>query len=167
MGLFVVFAAGLDGLRPVELLQNHDPGQVMGEGHGAHTEAEIRPGLHPGREPEGGAYEKAGAALAGIFHLPELFREGFAGQELAFRRKDAQPGSFGDPGEDRVCLLLQPLGDFRRRGIFGEPGLRQLQKGEPAVARQPLGVLCRGVEVEGFLQLSHGDEGDVEHGAPP
>ena len=163
----MVFAAGLDGFRPVELLENHDPGQVVGEGHGAHAEAEIRPGFYPGGDPKGGADEKTGAALAGVFHLPELFREGFAGQELAFRRKDAQPGSFWNPGEDGVRLLLQPLGDFRGGGVFGEPGFRQLQEGKPAVSRQPLGVLRRRAEVKGLFQLSHGNEGDVKHTAPP
>ena len=163
----MVFAAGLDGFRPVELLENHDPGQVVGEGHGAHTEAEIRPGFYPGGDPKGGADEKTGAALAGIFDLPELLREVLAGQELSLRGKDSQPGAPGNPGENGVRLPLQTLGDLPGGGVFRKPGFRQFQKGEPAVPRQPFGVLRRSAEVEGFLQLPHGDKGDVKHGAPP
>ena len=65
LGLFVVFAPCLDGFGPVQLLQHHDSGQMVGEGHGAHGEPEIRPFLHPLGDAEGGADEKTGAALAG------------------------------------------------------------------------------------------------------
>ena len=34
--LFMIFAAGLNGFAAVKLLQHHDPGQVMGKGHGPH-----------------------------------------------------------------------------------------------------------------------------------
>ena len=69
-------AAGLDGFCPVELLQHHDPGQMVGEGHGAHGEPEIRLFLDSGGHAEGGADEKAGAALAGELYVSHFFGEG-------------------------------------------------------------------------------------------
>ena len=41
----MVFGPGLDGLRPVQLFQHHDPGQVVGKGHGAHGQLQVRLGL--------------------------------------------------------------------------------------------------------------------------
>lgn len=39
---FMVFAACLNGLRPIKLLQNHHPRQMVGKGHGTHGQTEIR-----------------------------------------------------------------------------------------------------------------------------
>ena len=75
----MILASRLNGFRPVELFQNHNPRQMVGEGHRPHGKTEIRPLLDPGRHTEGGADQKAGTGLAGIFHVPELVREGFAG----------------------------------------------------------------------------------------
>ena len=63
--LFVVFTSGLDGFRPIKLLQHHDTSQVMGESHGTHGKPEIRFFFYPGRHPKGGTDEKTGAAFAG------------------------------------------------------------------------------------------------------
>ena len=81
----MVFTPCLDGLRPVELLQNHDSRQVMGEGHGAHGELEVRSFLYSFRHAEGGADEKAGAAFSGELHFPKLFRKALAGKGLSLR----------------------------------------------------------------------------------
>ena len=51
----MILASRLNGFRPVELFQNHDASQMVGEGHRPHGEAEIRPLLDPGRHTEGGA----------------------------------------------------------------------------------------------------------------
>ena len=71
---------------------------MVGEGHGPHGEAEIRFLLDPGGHAEGGADEKAGAGLAGILHVPELVREGLAGQFLPLGGEHAEPGAPGDFG---------------------------------------------------------------------
>ena len=61
----MILASRLNGFRPVELFQNHDPRQMVGEGHRPHGEAEIRPLLDMGGHAEGGADQKAGAGCGG------------------------------------------------------------------------------------------------------
>ena len=63
--LFVVLAAGLNGFTAVQLLQNHDPGQVMWECHRTHGKLEICHLFDPWGHSEGRADQKAGAAFAG------------------------------------------------------------------------------------------------------
>ncbi len=58
---FMVLTARLDGLGPVDLLQNHDPGQMMREGHRPHGQLKICPLLDPGSHAKGGTDEKTGA----------------------------------------------------------------------------------------------------------
>ena len=60
----MVLAAGLNGFCPVELFQHHDPGQMMGEGHGTHGQPEICLFLHSWGHAEGRADEEACAGLA-------------------------------------------------------------------------------------------------------
>ena len=50
---------------PVDLLQHHDPGQMVGEGHGAHGELEIRLLLDLRADAEGRADEETYGRLAG------------------------------------------------------------------------------------------------------
>ena len=61
----MIFTAGLDCLCPVKLFQNHNSGQMVGEGHEAHGQLKISLFLDPGSYAEGGTNEKAGAAFAG------------------------------------------------------------------------------------------------------
>ena len=110
--LFMVFAAGLNGLCPVDLLQNHDPGQVVGEGHGAHGEFEIRLLLDPGGHAEGGADKKAGAGFAAELHFAELGCKALAGKLLSLGRKDAEPGPLGDLAEDQLRFLFKTGADL-------------------------------------------------------
>ena len=65
--LFVVAGALGDFEGPVELLQQHDPGQMVGEGHFGHGQAQVGTLLDSGMESVGGADDKAelAAALAG------------------------------------------------------------------------------------------------------
>ena len=163
----MILAPRLNGFCPVELFQNHDPRQMVGEGHCPHGKAEIRPLLDMGGHAEGGADQKAGAGLAGIFHVPELVREGFAGQLLPFGGEDAEPGALGDFGEDQLGFLFQPCLNLAGGGIFGKPCFRQLEKRKGAVSPQPLFFLLGGGNVEFFLELAHGDQGDAEHGKSP
>ena len=48
----------LDLEGPVELLQQHDPSQVVGKGHGGHGQAQVGPGLERGVHAVGGADEE-------------------------------------------------------------------------------------------------------------
>ena len=121
----MIFGTCLNGLCPVQLLENHDAGQMMGEGHGTHGKFEIRLSFHTGRHTEGGANEKAGTAFAGQFDFLQLVREFLAGQFPAFRGKYAEPGAFGDFGENQLSFLLQTGSDFGRGGIFREPHFRE------------------------------------------
>ena len=52
-------------------------------------------------------------------------------------------------------------------GIFGKPCFRQLEKRKGAVSAQTLFVFLSGGNVEFFLELAHGDQGDAEHGKSP
>ena len=129
----MIFAAGLYGFCPVELLQHHDSGKMMGKGHGTHGQAEIGPLLHPGGDSKRRADQKTGAAFAGKLYLSQLIGEGLAGQRFSLRRKHTEPCAFRDPGENQIGFFFQALGDFCRSGIFGQTAFRQLQQGKPAV----------------------------------
>ena len=159
----MVLAPGLNGLRPVQLFQHHNSGQMVGKGHGTHGQPEIRPFLDLGCHAKGGADEKAGARLAGELHFLQLPGKALAAQLLALRGEDAQPCPLGNFGENQLRFLVQPGGDFGRGGVLRQANLRQLQQGEAAVAPQPLFVILGGGDIEFLLQLSHGDQSDVKH----
>ena len=54
----------LDGFGPVQLFQNHDPGQMVGKGHGRHGQAQVRGGLQGRIHAVGAAQHKAGGRPA-------------------------------------------------------------------------------------------------------
>ena len=159
----MVFAAGLDGLGPVDLLQDHDPGQMVGEGHSSHGQLEIGLVLDLLADAEGGADEEAGAALSGILHVSELVRKFLGGQDLALGSENAEPAVLRNFGEDHLRLLVKTRLDFGRGGVLREPMLGQLDELERAVALQPLLVFGGGREVELLLELAHDDQCDVKH----
>ena len=140
---------------------------MVGEGHGAHGQLQVCPGLDPWGHSKGRADEKTGAAFAGIFHLRHGLGEGFAGQLLALWGKDTEPSPLGNLGENGVRLLFQSGGDLPGGGIFRQTDFRQLQQGEAAVAPQPLGVLLSGRQIKLFFQLAHGNQRNVKHKIPP
>ena len=162
----MIFTARLDGFSPVNLLQDHDSCQMVGEGHGAHGELEIGLFLDFGRHAEGRADEEAGAGLAGIFYFLQFVCEAFAGQFLALRGEDAEPSTFGKLLEDQICLFFETGRDFRRGRILRQTDFRQFQKGEFTVTAQTLFVFFGGGNIEFFFQFAHGDQGDVEHEDP-
>ena len=94
--LFMVFASCLNCFRTVELLQYHDPGQMVGESHGAHGQLEIGALFHPGSHAEGGTNEKAGAGFACVFYILQLMGKIFTAQYFSFGGKYAEPGALGD-----------------------------------------------------------------------
>ena len=64
-------------------------------------------------------------------------------------------------------LLFQSRLDLAGGRIFGKPCFRQLEKGKGAVSAQTFFVFLGGGNVEFFLELAHGDQGDAEHGKSP
>ena len=52
-------------------------------------------------------------------------------------------------------------------GFSGSLCFRQLEKGKGAVPAQTFFVFLGGGNVEFFLELAHGDQGDAEHGKSP
>lgn len=58
MKLFVVLGSRLDGFGPVELFQDHDTGQMVGECHLPHGQEQIRLGFQRRFDAIGGANEK-------------------------------------------------------------------------------------------------------------
>ena len=147
----MILASRLNGFRPVELFQNHDPRQMVGEGHRPHREPEIRLFLDPGCHAEGGADEKTGAALSGELHGGKLFGKGFAAEFLALRCKDAEPGPLGDSAEDFLRFLFKTRLNIGRTGIFRQTVFGQFQKGKPAVAGKPLTEFRNGFPVKFFF----------------
>ena len=147
-GSFVIFAPRLDGLRPVDLLQHHDPGQMMGEGHFAHGELEIRLVLDLLADAEGGTDQEGGAALSGILHILQLPGKFLRGEDFSLRGENAQPGIFGDLLEDQLRFLVEARLDLGRGGVLGKPVLGKLDDLKGAVALQPLLVFLGGGEVD-------------------
>ena len=163
----MILGTCLNGFAAVELLQHHDPRQMVGEGHGAHGELEVGLFFDPGGHAEGRTDEEAGAGLAGQLDLRQFLGKFLTGQLLALRGEDTEPGALGDFCENGLRFLLQARRDLGRGGILRQADLRELQQVELTLAAQTLLVLVGGGDIEFFLQLAHGDEGDFEHGAPP
>ena len=159
----MVFASGLDGLGPVDLLQDHDPCQMVGEGHLSHGKLEIGLVLDLLADAEGGADQETGTGFAGIFHILELSREFLAGEDLTLGGEDAKPRTLGDLLENELRFLVEARLDLGRGGVLREPVLGQLDDLEGAVALQPLFLLGGGGQVELLLELAHDDEGDIKH----
>ena len=113
--LLMIFPPCLNLKRPVQLLQQHHPCQLMGEGHLRHGQPQIRPLLDPLRQPEGTADHQGHRALP-LYPQP--------GQQpckrLAFLLLPLN--AQGDPISG-ACLLngtrlrLQSLGDLISDGI--------------------------------------------------
>ena len=165
--LLVIFTSCLDGFGTVDLLQDHDPGQVVRESHWTHGQLEICLCLDLGCNTERRADEKAGAAFAGQLHLFQLVCESFAGKGFTLRSKDAEPSTFGKLGQDLLRFLVQSCGNLGGGGILRETVFRQLDQMKIALALQSLGIFFRGGQIKLFLQFAHGDQCDVEHSFPP
>ena len=71
--------------------------------------------------------------------------------------------TLGELGENHLGFLFQSGVDLRLGGGVGQLFLRQLQQGQLAVALQALLVLPHGGYVKGFFQLSHTEDGDIQH----
>ena len=161
----MVFASGVDLVGPVDLLQEHDPQQVMGKGHGGHGQPQIgllfQRGVHPvgaadeeddvSGTPGGGLRKIAGQRLAGAFlSLYAHGDEQTSGRQLC-------PHGIGLSGQRRP--------DLGRGGRFRQPFLRQLQNCQRAEAAQPLGVFRCSVQIKFFLQLPRADDRHLLHTA--
>ena len=48
----MILASRVDLVRPINLLQEHDPGQMVGEGHGGHGQLHCRQILDRRMQPE-------------------------------------------------------------------------------------------------------------------
>ena len=156
---------------PVDLLQQHHPGQMMGEGHGGHGELRPRLRLDGLVEAEGAPDQKHQPLLQTLLRPCGPGRHGL-GQLLA----GAQPPLYaqGDKtGGGRQLSLdgrrLLPQGgvDLRLGGMLRQTFFRQLHDLQLAVPAQALGVLRRRLGVELLLQLSDTQQGYPLHTAPP
>ena len=115
-------ASRLDGLRPVELLQDHDPGQMVGEGHFSDGQVKFRFFLYSRGNAEGGADEKAGGGLSHVFHLGKLCGEFLTAEELALGGEYAQPGPLGNRRENGLRLDGKPRGELGGAWILRQSG---------------------------------------------
>ena len=114
----MIFAAGLDGFRPVDLLQHHNPGQMVGEGHESHGKLKICGGLDLGGNAKGRADQKADAAFSAELDRCQLFGKAFTAQLLTLRGEDAKVSPFGNFLENGFRFLIQSCRDFSRGGVL-------------------------------------------------
>ena len=86
---------GVDLEGPVDLLQDHHPGQMVGEGHGGHGQAQMRL-LFDGWVETEGAADDQGQVRGPVYHpaLQGLGKLG-AGQEPALHAQGDALGAFG------------------------------------------------------------------------
>ena len=63
----MIFCSGGDLIRPIDLLQQHDPGQMVGEGHGGHGQPPVRLPLQALVQPHAAADEKG--QLLSLIHI--------------------------------------------------------------------------------------------------
>ena len=154
----MVAAAGENALRPVDLLQHHDSGQMVGEGHGTHGEQEVSLLLQIPVQSEGGPDEEHQLGPALIPDGLQRFGQRLGGEQLPLRRQDAQPAVFRQLLPDGLSLPLQCLPDLGRGGILRQTDLRQLDEPDPAVCLEPFFIFLRRGEIELLLELSQGDQ---------
>ena len=162
----MVPGALLDLVGAVELFQEHDPGQVVGEGHGGHAQPQVRLGLQGGVEPHAAADEEGELALARQAEVHQALCQLRAGQHFPLHAQGYQGAASGQLLPDGGGLTLQGGGDLAGSWVLRKPLLRELQDLQAAVAAQALGVLRRRVYVEPLLQLSHAQDGHLLHSAP-
>ncbi len=147
----------------VELLQQHDPRQLVREGHFGHGQTAVGPGDHLAGQAQRAADDEHGAPAALVAILQQL-RQPLAGQ---LRRVDAQGDHMvrrAEAFKQRLALLLH---DPLPVGIGGMLRLGQvihLDELGPAVPGQALQVLGAGVAPVGFLEPAHAQD-QLSHGA--
>ena len=113
----------IDFKRPIDLLQQHDPGQVVGEGHGGHGQ------LGVGLRLDGGVKAVAAADDEDHMLLRAAARDGkhlgnfLAGAHPALHAQGRHPGAGRDFGPDGLPLLGQGVGNLPQGGVLGQLGL--------------------------------------------
>ena len=120
----------IDFKRPIDLLQQHDPGQVMGKGHGGHGQRGPGPRFDRWVEAEGAAddeHDMAGSPYRQALHPPG---KALRGQALSLYLQSADKGVLPDFLQETPCLffldlflqgLTGPIGSFSRLLLPGIP----------------------------------------------
>ena len=130
---------------PINLLQQHDPGQVVGEGHGRHGQLDVGLRLDGGVQAVAAPDEKDHVLLPADPGDGEHLEELLAGAQPPLDTQRAHPGAGRDLGPDGVPLFVQGVGDLPQGGVLGQLGLGNLDDGQLAVGGQPLDILGAGV----------------------
>ena len=94
--LFVIFASCGDGKSPVDLLQHHHPGQMVGKGHGGHAQPPVRLLFDALIQPHAAADEKGDLRLSLHAEVRHPAAQLIAGAGLAL---DAQGDNGPAPGQ--------------------------------------------------------------------
>ena len=76
----MIALAGVDLGGAEELLQQHDPGQLVGKGHGAHAQLEISPGRDGGMQSQRPSDNKDDITFSLREQLLQFRSYGFAGK---------------------------------------------------------------------------------------
>ena len=160
----MIFRTGGDLTGPVDLLQQHDAGQVMGKRHRRHGQPPVGLVLQVLRKAHAAADEERQLAFAGHRQLLHPAAQLHAGAGLPL---DAQGDDRPAPGQlfpyGGGLRRQRPL-NLRRRGVLRQAALRQLDDLQLAVPPQALGIFGGGLLIELLLQLSHAEDGYLLHG---
>ena len=138
---------------PINLLQNHHPGQVVGEGHGGHGKPPVGVLFDALRHPLGGADDEIQAAGPFQGVAADFGRKLFACEHLSLDAQGAGDPRSQEGGFDGVGLLFQ---------LGGADLLLELDHFHFAQALEPLFEFVAGVLVEFFLEFTNTDQADIQ-----
>ncbi|TMV06607.1 hypothetical protein FE781_16665 [Paenibacillus thermoaerophilus] len=105
--------------RPIHLLRQHQPQQLMRVRNAAERQLRVRPAHHGGAEPQRAADDEGDVAAAVRGQLLQLGRQLFRGPHLAFDRHRDDVGVRLERGEDALPLPLLHLLLFGRAHRLG------------------------------------------------
>ena len=163
----MVFGSCVDLISPVDLLQQHDPGQMMGKCHGGHGKAQVRLGLNGFVQAHAAADEKHQAGVPAHGEAGHAVGQLGRGEGLSLDAHGDDGGTLGELGADERGLRLQSLTDLGGGGIVGQTALRQLDDVQTAKTAEALGVFGHSLCIEPLFQLAHAYKRYFLHAALP
>src|SRR5215210_8092302 len=159
----MVFLAPLDLYGPVELLEEHDAGEGVGERDLPERPRLVRPAHQPGREAQGAADKNRYVAPAGVAEGDEPAREVFGGDALSpLPVQGDEMGAGWDSFRDAFLLSGEDLS----RGAAVHVFLADLDDLDREVAAKTFRVL-RAAFPGPAVELADGDDGGAsDHSMP-
>ena len=158
----MIAPARRNGTGAVKLFAEHQPHQLMREGHPGKGEAQRRGLLYLIAKPEGAADNEGERAGSPHLKLIEGSGQLFGGKQLSF---DAQCNQAASRGlfEDSFSLCPESRPNLRPGRLLGKPGLLQLGDPDLSESGKPLSVLGAPVGEIALLEPAHRDDLDISH----